>query len=175
MKHTQILTKLTLLLALSCLLLLAVSLPALAQEPNFDQVNRIAKQLNCPTCAGINLADCRTQTCAQWREQISDLLKEGYTEPEVLDYFVTQYGVQVLQEPPKSGLTLSLWLLPILLLLAGAVWLFYTMRGWAAKNPEPAPVSAAIPTQPSSNNRSAAGAAATDDDYLSLVEQDLEA
>ena len=111
--------------------------PSHAQEPDFDRVNEIAKSLNCPTCSGINLADCRTQTCAQWKEQIGDLLQKGYTEQEVLDYFVTRYGVQVLQNPPKSGLTLGLWLLPALAILFAGGWLFYTLRRWV-RLPTPA-------------------------------------
>ena len=63
-------------LGIVCSLLLA-AYPAFAQDPNYDQVNEIAKKLNCPTCAGLNLADCNTQTCAQWRDQINDLLKQG--------------------------------------------------------------------------------------------------
>ena len=54
-----------------------------AQEPDYDRINEIAKDLNCPTCAGLNLADCNTLTCAQWRDQISDLVKQGYSDEDV--------------------------------------------------------------------------------------------
>lgn len=138
----------------------------LAQDPDYDVVNRIAQKMNCPTCTGVNLADCRTQTCAQWRDQIKDLLAKGYSEQEVLDYFVTQYGPQVLQEPPKSGFTLWLWVLPIAMIILGAIILFYTVRRWTAAKTAPA-VAAATPAQPASS--SAAG-----DDYLNQVEKDLQ-
>lgn len=135
---------------------------ALAQEPDYDAINRIAQKMNCPTCTGINLSDCRTQTCDQWRDQIADLLAKGLTEDEVLDYFVTQYGTQVLQEPPKSGFTLWLWILPVSMIILGAGILFYTMRKWAG--PAPAAIApASAPTR----------APAAADDYLSQVEQDL--
>lgn len=120
---------------------------SLAQDPDYDAINRIAQKMNCPTCTGINLADCRTQTCAQWRDQIGDLLAKGMTEDEVLDYFVNQYGTQVLQEPPKSGFTLWLWVLPVLMIILGAGILFYTMRKWAspAAAPETVTVTPAPP------------------------------
>ena len=76
------------------------------------RANDIAKELNCPTCTGINLSDCRTLTCEQWREQIGELVTEGYSDQEVLDYFSTRYGDQVLQEPPQRGFTLLVWILP---------------------------------------------------------------
>jgi cytochrome c-type biogenesis protein CcmH len=146
--------------------------PALAQdpEPNYDRINDIAEDLNCPTCTGINLADCRTLTCAQWKEKISDLVTDGYSDEEVLDYFSTRYGTQVLQEPPRSGFTLILWVLPVIAILAGGAWLAYVIRGW--RKDEPAPV--AVGSSPAETAKPApAGTDSPPDDYLSQVEKDL--
>ncbi len=156
-------------LLLSLLILISLSATVLAQDPadksRADRINEVAQELNCPTCAGINLADCRTLTCEQWREKIGDLLDQGYTKQEILDYFVERYGVQVLQEPPRSGYTLVLWVLPVIALLVGGGWLFYTLRRWSearrTEMPPPAPADTPAPAQP-------------DDDYLSRVEQDLQ-
>ncbi len=161
-----------LFLTITTLTFLFIASPALAQdpEPNYDRINEIAEDLNCPTCTGINLADCRTLTCEQWREKIGDLVAEGYSDQEVLDYFSTQYGTQVLQEPPRSGFTLILWVLPVIAILAGGAWLAYVIRGWRKVEPAPvavgsSPAAAAKPVQ-----------AAVDpppDDYLSQVDRDL--
>ncbi|GAB4436146.1 MAG: hypothetical protein Kow0031_17900 [Anaerolineae bacterium] len=149
--------------------------PAHAQEePNYDLINNIAEKMNCPTCTGINLADCRTQTCAQWKDQIKDLVDQGMSEEEVLDYFVTQYGTQVLQEPPKSGFTLTLWVLPVAMILLGGILLFFTMRNWAGQKTEPAAVSAQPATPaPAAANGTGSASSAAPDDYLSQVEKDL--
>ena len=43
----------------------------------------------------------------------------------VLAYFQTRFGETVLQEPPKSGVTFTLWVLPILgaiTLIAGGIF-----------------------------------------------------
>jgi cytochrome c-type biogenesis protein CcmH len=141
--------------------------PALAQEPNYDRINDIAKGLNCPTCSGINLADCRTLTCEQWRAKIGELVDEGYTNQQVLDYFSSRYGTQVLQEPPRSGFSLALWFLPVLALLAGGGWLIYTMRGWSGQKTATAPVESA------SAGESLPTAELPTDDYLRQVEKDL--
>ena len=133
-----------------------------AQEADPDEVNRIAKQMNCPTCIGVNLADCNTQTCAQWRGQIADLVAQGYSDQEVLDYFVNQHGVQVLLEPPKKGSTLLLWVLPVLAILIGGGWLFYTMQRWNQAKLAPAEATTAPHPSPE-----------VTDDYLSQVEKDL--
>jgi cytochrome c-type biogenesis protein CcmH len=83
---------------------------AQAQVPAPDEPTyRIAKQLNCPTCAGRNLADCPTETCAQWKAEIKAQLDAGKSAEEVLAYFQDRFGPTVLQEPPKSGITAPLW------------------------------------------------------------------
>jgi cytochrome c-type biogenesis protein CcmH len=143
------------LLLATCYLLLAT--PAHAQTPSPDRINDIAKKLSCPTCSGINLADCRTQTCAQWREQIGELVAQGYTDQEIVGYFAIRYGDQVLQEPPQRGFALALWVLPVLALLGGVIWVGSMLRRWA----RPQPVSPAQSTL------------AADDEYLRQVERDL--
>ena len=164
----QILVKLILsLILIATYWLLTTPTFTLAQGSDFDRINQIAKQMNCPTCVGINLADCRTQTCSQWRGQIGDLIKEGYSDQEILDYFTTQYGDQVLQEPPKRGSTLVLWVLPVVALLAGGGWLVYTMRRW--NKAELAPAAASTPTTPATSSPNDAS-----EDYLHQVEKDLE-
>ena len=159
---------LILLLTLTTYYLLPITYlsPSLAQEPNYDRVNEIAKKLNCPTCAGINLADCRTLTCEQWRDQINDLVGQGYEDEDVLTYFTTRYGSQVLQEPPKSGSTLFLWVLPATILLAGGVWLIIALRRWSG--PEPTPLVARPTSISSTSNPSQPPG-----HYLSQVEKDL--
>jgi cytochrome c-type biogenesis protein CcmH len=138
--------------------------PTLAQDPDYDRVNEIAKNLNCPTCAGLNLSDCNTLTCEQWRGQINDLVAQGYSDQEVLDYFATRYGAQVLQEPPKSGWTLFLWILPVVVLLAGGGWLIFAIRGWAnQKAVTVSPQTGVGPNVPPLSGH-----------YLSQVEKDLD-
>lgn len=152
------------LLLLTTYSLLPISV-TLAQEPDYDQVNEIAKKLNCPTCAGLNLADCHTQTCEQWREQINDLLKQGYTDEQVINYFTARYGSEVLQEPPKSGWTLALWIGPLVVLLIGGTLLFYALHSW--KGQKTAVVSIGPSVIASEEAPAAPG------NYLRQVEHDL--
>ncbi|MCK6624928.1 MAG: cytochrome c-type biogenesis protein CcmH [Anaerolineae bacterium] len=167
MSHIKIVLKLafTFLLLISYFLLPNSYSPTFAQDPDYDRINEIAKNLNCPTCTGINLADCRTLTCEQWRDQINDLVEQGYSDQEVLDYFATRYGTQVLQEPPKDGSTLFLWVLPVIVLLAGGGWLIWALWRWA--RPEVQPVSVIPQREPIST------ASQPSSQYLSQVEKDL--
>ena len=137
----------------------------LAQEPTDDEVNAVAEHLNCPTCQSLNLSDCNTQTCVQWKEQIRDLLAEGYTQEEILDWYVVRYGAQVLQEPRRQGIGLYAWLLPVLGLLAGGVWLGVILRKWSAKKTMPA--TGVAPSQAPEVEKGET------EDYLRRVEKEL--
>ena len=103
---------------------------ALAQtpEPSFDEVNQIASQLYCPICDNISLDVCPLEACQSWRDLIREQLAEGWTEREIKDYFVAQYGDRVLGAPPPRGLNWMLYLAPPIFFLLGFVVLLSKMR-----------------------------------------------
>jgi cytochrome c-type biogenesis protein CcmH len=107
------------LFAVLTLLSILVATPALAQQPTADEINAVARKLSCPTCTGINVADCPTETCAQWRAQIGEMLAEGKSEQDILNYFAARYGDHVLQVPPKRGFFVWVWALPVIVVIAG--------------------------------------------------------
>jgi cytochrome c-type biogenesis protein CcmH len=123
------------------LVLFALPVAAAAQEggptPSPDEVNRIAKQLYCPVCANVPLDACNTTACILWRDQIADLLTEGYTEQQIYDYFVAQYGPGVLAAPPPSGFNWLIYILPPLALAGGGVLVWRSLA--AARKSAPAP------------------------------------
>jgi cytochrome c-type biogenesis protein CcmH len=112
-------------------LLFVVVIPASAQDSDGqvtdDEVNTIAKDLYCPICESTPLDVCATQACADWRQVIRDKLGEGQSEEEIKAYFFELYGPRALAEPPQSGVTLMVWILPILVVLAGIVILYRYM------------------------------------------------
>ncbi len=133
------------------LLTIAVSLLAVAvayaqdgpKPPTADDVNRIAKQLYCPVCPNTPLDVCETKACQDWRAQIKDQLAAGWTDDQVIAYFVAQYGERVLAEPRRSGFTSFVWVLPVLALLIGLVVVVQILRGWRTRRAVPAPAQTA--------------------------------
>jgi cytochrome c-type biogenesis protein CcmH len=154
---------------LSWLVLLVLALgfanTALAQsgdpgEPTADQVNAIAKGLYCPVCENIPLDVCGTQACAQWRDLIREKLRQGWSEAQIKQYFVTQYGDRVLATPPARGLNWLVYIVPPIAILAGIYILYRAFQSW--KQP---------PTEPDVNKSEPETPPA--DDYVLRLEDEL--
>jgi cytochrome c-type biogenesis protein CcmH len=64
----------------------------------------------------------------QWKQEIQDQLQQGKTPQQVIDYFKARFGPGVLQEPPKEGAVLVLWVLPVVGLAALAVGAVILLR-----------------------------------------------
>ena len=110
--------------------------------PSDDQVNQIAHQLYCPVCENTPLDVCPTEACRQWRDLIRQQLSQGWTEDQIKQYFVQQYGARVLAEPPTTGFNWVIYILPPLIILAGAFLLFRALRAWTRPSgSSPAPAS----------------------------------
>lgn len=126
--------------------------------PSDDDVNRIARQLYCPVCQNTPLDVCPTQACAQWRDLIREKLAAGWSDDQIKQYFVDQYGVRVLSEPP-SGYWL-VYTVPFLLL---AVGLYILYRAYMSMRRKPVAVKTESTASPASGS----------DEYLSRVEDEL--
>ena len=163
-RHLEIL----LLVAWSAAILLVVvgrPVAALGQapqppQPSDDQVNAIARQLYCPVCENIPLDVCPTQACMQWRELIREKLSAGWTEQQIKDYFVQQYGDRVLATPPPRGLNWLAYILPPVLILLGAYILYRVLLSWKRAA---APPGAQPPETPP----------ASQDEYVARLEEEL--
>lgn len=110
-------------------------------SPSDDDVNEIAGQMYCPVCENIPLDVCDTPACAQWRDLIREKLAAGWTEDQIKDYFVLQYGDRVLAEPPRRGLNWLVYILPAAFFLGGVYILFRVFRRMRPKAGESTPVS----------------------------------
>lgn len=111
--------------------------------PSPDEVNAIAHNLYCPVCANVPLDACGTAACAQWRQQIADLLTQGYSEQQIYDYFAQQYGPSVLAAPPAQGLNWLVYVLPPAAVLLAALLLWRGLAAWKRKGQVVAKASAA--------------------------------
>ena len=125
-----------------------------------DQVNAVAKKLNCPVCENVPLDVCETQACSQWRDLIRQKLSSGETPQQIVNYFQATYGDRVLQEPPRQGFTGLVWVLPIVGLIAGVAILVVVLRRMTAQ-------PSAVPVETPAVSES-------EDEYRRRLERELE-
>jgi cytochrome c-type biogenesis protein CcmH len=64
----------------------------------------------------------------------------GDTEQQIKDALVDQFGPAVLATPPKSGFGLLAWLLPLVVLVAGAIVVGVLIRSWSRRRAPPSSV-----------------------------------
>lgn len=122
--------------------------------PSDDEVNRVASQLYCPICDNVSLDVCPLEACQTWRNLIREQLAQGWSDREIKDYFVAQYGDRVLGAPPARGLNWLLYVAPPAVILLGFMILLSKLR----RNPQKDRISEAT---------------VVDDPYLELVDRDL--
>ncbi len=110
----------------------------------------VAAQLRCPVCRQLSVQDSPSDLAQEIKGVIRGRLAAGESPEEVKAYFVSKYGEWILLSPPKRGVTLWVWALPILALGAGAVVLGVVLRSWlpggrAARDERPDAASTAAP------------------------------
>ncbi|XBS68668.1 cytochrome c-type biogenesis protein [Acerihabitans sp. KWT182] len=95
------------------------------------QYQEITGQLRCPQCQNNSIADSNGIVAADMRDKVFQLMQQGQTKRQIIDYMVARYGNFVTYEPPLNALTLLLWLGPLLVAALGglAVVLHAVRRG----------------------------------------------
>lgn len=113
-----------------------VALPALAneaaplaQDPVAEKrLLELSHELRCLVCQNQTIADSNAELAQDLRREIRGMIKEGKTNPEIIDFMVVRYGDFVLYRPPVKGITMLLWGGPIALMLLGLFILLQYMR-----------------------------------------------
>jgi len=102
-----------------------------------QRTQEVSSLLRCPVCQGMSVADSPSTVALDMKHQVRDMLARGYTQEQILAYFVQSYGQFVLLKPENR----LIWILPILILIAGAIVVVTTARKLsppATPNPPPA-------------------------------------
>ncbi|PWC16461.1 cytochrome c-type biogenesis protein [Brenneria corticis] len=125
---------------------LLLSLCALASQEirRFDdeaqarQFRELTTQLRCPKCQNNSIADSNSMIAVDMRQKVYELMRQGQSKTQIIDYMVSRYGYFVTYEPPMTPFTLLLWLLPVLFLATGAWMIIRRARRYRRA---PAPLS----------------------------------
>ena len=117
-------------------LLLALAAPALAVQP--DEVLKdprlearargLSQHLRCMVCQNQSIDDSDAPLARDLRLLVRERLSAGDSDSQVIDFLVSRYGEFVLLKPRFEWHTAALWLLPPVILLAGAIAVFLSAR-----------------------------------------------
>lgn len=110
----------------------ALALALLAPTAGAEQsasLTEIEKQVMCPVC-GTLLQLAESPQAQRERVFINRLIAEGKTEAQVKDALVAEYGDEVLALPPRSGFSLSAYLVPIIAFLIAVAALAVGVLRW---------------------------------------------
>ncbi len=120
-------------LGVSLLFFLLLVSPVRADSPT---VSSVSKELICQCGCTLVLANCTHDECMS-RDTMTTLLKQklaqGQSEEQILQFFVAQYGEQVLASPPKRGFNLTAWILPFAAILGGGGIIYISLKKWVKR------------------------------------------
>lgn len=84
-----------------------------------NRVLGVASELRCLVCQGETLAESNSDFARDMRKQILEMMQNGKSDREVIDFLVARYGDTIRYRPPFKSTTVLLWFGPGLLLVVG--------------------------------------------------------
>ena len=121
-------------LVLLVMMFMTLSTYAAIEERSFDdpamldRYHSLIEELRCLVCQNQNLADSNADLARDLRDKTAEMLEQGKTDQEILDYMSERYGDFVLYRPPFRSDTALLWLGPVGLLIIVFVGLIRFLR-----------------------------------------------
>ncbi len=147
-------------LILGLALLVVLPQPVLAD----DTVTDVAEQLMCMCSCNALLPACMHVECGvqtAMTDYIQGALDRGESSPQIVAYFVAQYGDEVLSTLPKKGFNLMAWITPFAALILGGGIVYVALKKWVKHGEEDEGVAAAV------------GAEDGDGEYRARLEKEL--
>jgi cytochrome c-type biogenesis protein CcmH len=115
-------------LAVVVVIALAVVLWPAGDQSSAARAHTLETQLKCPECQGLSVADSQAPTSRAIRADIKRRIAKGQSDAQIRQAYVDDYGESILLTPQDSGISLLVWVLPVLVLALGATGIVYALR-----------------------------------------------
>lgn len=96
------------------------------QERRFTQ---LTGELRCPKCQNQSIADSDAPLAQDMRLRVYQMIMEGRTNAEIIEFMKVRYGDFVHYRPPVNRSTLVLWFGPFVALFIGIIAVVVHVRG----------------------------------------------
>jgi cytochrome c-type biogenesis protein CcmH len=88
----------------------------------------LVAELRCLVCQNQTIGDSNADLAADLRRQVYEMLQQGKSKDEILQFMTERYGDFVLYKPPFKAKTGLLWLGPVAFLVVGLLTVFLVVR-----------------------------------------------
>ncbi len=92
------------------------------------RAHAIESQVWSPYCPGRLLIDCTTTQARTLRAEIQERVDRGDDSDEVIAWVRDEFGEEAIARPSATGAGLVIWLVPLVLFLAGAIVVVHVVR-----------------------------------------------
>ena len=97
----------------------------------------LEQDLMCVPC-NQRLDQSQSAVAIRMRTQLAEFHRKDWSEQRVKDYFVAQYGPEVLAAPPRHGFDLLAWVIPAVVLIGGGAIAVALAMAWSRSRSRPA-------------------------------------
>jgi cytochrome c-type biogenesis protein CcmH len=91
------------------------------------RAHALEAQLKCPECEALSVADSDAPTSRAIRTDIKRRIASGDSDAEIRQAYVDRYGEEVLLQPQSSGISLLVWILPVVVVVVGALGIGFVL------------------------------------------------
>ena len=84
-----------------------------APVTNAERAASIESVIRCPSCEDLSVADSSAPTAVTVRATVRQLVAHGLTDSQIEEYLVARYGSTIVLDPPASGWSSLVWVLPV--------------------------------------------------------------
>ena len=99
------------------------------KDPVLEQrYQGLTEELRCLVCQNQNIADSHAELAQDLRSKVYEMLMQGQSNEQIIEYMTNRYGDFVLYRPPLKSKTMILWLAPLLAVVLGGFGFWAVLR-----------------------------------------------
>ena len=99
-----------------------------------ERVASISREVRCPTCAGLSVAESDAKAAQAVRDEIRERVHRGESDGEIRAYLAGRYGRDILLKPKASGVDALVWALPAAAAVCGVAGLAFAFARWRRRS-----------------------------------------